>query len=625
VTDAPEREALAQELRAGILVEDAEGIRFASEALLVEAATQRLLETERDRLLANPRACFERLDEIFGNEIGKEEMVCGKVLAELHNAAHLDAFSWGRQAIEAGVGVFDVSHVLDSAISFFDDAKAESIFEFCSGHYERTKNDLAGGLIYGKLGTWLASHLEVARGIKRLYEASPAERSGSLYACALTAAMTHDFAAGHAQAFTAAQAAEALVSGPSLHALGLANYGEPQQRNSLDETIRLCVEIFRTANHPNLQTAVATLTRLLKFDEATVAPLLDEAGRAGTPEALYALSVLLYTEEKTLRDKPWFLPLLMHLTAARTEHAGILRNIDFVLMGWVRDPTRLPHVVTFINTWIARQPADIFKQTGVADAFRSTIHRITELPSALSQILTSWLLDDDRRYPLIASKLVFRLRTEGLAALALDQAILDRLDEAGFRFLVRRILGYLSGDEVLIRLVFSLAHTGDAKARTFGFIRSVYLQHVGYDYPYQTVEFLKQRSADSAETEEVRNLADDVAKTLQSELDALNALPTLKEFMPPSEKSMRFAKERRRQMNEAIEEASKDSIWRQIATHIPLKAGRRTFQRIQGRYTDVTELKSMSHSVALPRSEICDPAGSARERFLMRRAKRDDP
>lgn len=625
LADAGEREALQQELHSGVLVEDADGVRFASEAVLVQGATQCMLETERDRLLASPKACFERLDDIFANEIGKQEMVCGRVLAALHNAGDLDAFSWARLAIEAGVGVFDVLHVLESAVSLFDDAKVESIFEFFCGHYEKTKNDLARGLTYGKLDPWLTGHPQVAHGIKRLHEAQPAERSGSLYACALTATMTDNFAAGHALAFTAAQSAEPLVTGPSLHALGLAKYGEPERRHALDETIQLCARVFRTPNHPNLETAVATLTRLLKFDEAAIVPLLDEAARTGAPEALYALSVLVYTEDKALRDKPWFLPLLMYLTAARTEHAGILHNIDFVLMGWVRDPSRLPHVVAFINAWIARQPAEVFKQTGVADAFQSTIHRIAEIPSALSHILTSWLLHDDRRYSLVASKLVFRLRTEGLAALALDPAILDNLDEAGIRFVVRRMLGYLSGDEVLIRLVFSLAHTRDAKARTFGFIRSVYQQHVGHDYPFQTVEYLKQRSADSAEAEEVRGLADEVAKTLQDELDTLDALPTLKEFMPPSNKSRRFAMERRRQINDAMEEASKDSIWRQIATNIPLKAGRRTFQTIQGRYTDVTELKSISHTVALPRSEICDPAGSARERFLMRRARRDSP
>jgi hypothetical protein len=105
----------------------------------------------------------------------------------------------------------------------------------------------------------------------------------------------------------------------------------------------------------------------------------------------------------------------------------------------------------------------------------------------------------------------------------------------------------------------------------------------------------------------------------------LNALPDLKEFRPTSAKMRRFLKERQRQMNNAIEEASKDSIWRQIVTHIPLKAGRSSFQAIRGRYTNPIELKEMSHSIALPLSEISDPAGAERERRVFRRAKKDSP
>lgn len=625
LADVGGRQTFADAIAAGSLVEDPDGLRFASEAALVEAAAEQMLQTERDRLLANPKACFERLDEIIGNEIGKDHMVCGRVLAALHNAGDLDAFAWARQAIESGVGVFDVLHVLESAVPLFGDAKAESIFEFFCGHYEKTKNDLARGLIYAKLDPWLARNPTVADAIRRLHGAQPTERGGSLYACALNGLMSHDFSAGHAIAIAAAQSPEAFVSGPSLHALGLADYGGADRRAALDQTIELCARIVRDGSHANLETAVATLTRLIPYDEPAVVALLDEVGRAGAPLALYPISNLLWRQAKEHADKGWFRQMLMHLKAARPEHAGILQNIDYLLMGWARDPARLPIAIEFINAWIAAQPAEAIKQLNVADSFQSTVHRIAEIPAALHPLLTAWLIHDDRRYPLIASKLISRLRTEGLGTLALDKAILDGLDEAGFRFLIRRMLGYLSGDEVLIQLVFSLSRTQDAGTRTFGFIRSAYKQHVGHDYPYQTIEYLKGRESDGTEDSEIRKLADEVARTLQDELDALDALPVLKEFMPPSAKTRRFAKERHRQMNEAMEEASNDSIWRKLTTNIPLKAGRRTFQRIEERYTDVMELKSMSHSVALPRSEIFDPAGSARERFLMRRARRDSP
>jgi hypothetical protein len=76
---------------------------------------------------------------------------------------------------------------------------------------------------------------------------------------------------------------------------------------------------------------------------------------------------------------------------------------------------------------------------------------------------------------------------------------------------------------------------------------------------------------------------------------------------------------------ETYEEVSKNSIWRQITTHIPLKAGRRTFQMIDNRYTDPMELKPISASVFLPTSVITDPVREAFDRIIFRRAKRTDP
>jgi hypothetical protein len=210
-----------------------------------------------------------------------------------------------------------------------------------------------------------------------------------------------------------------------------------------------------------------------------------------------------------------------------------------------------------------------------------------------------------------------------VTSLALDPTLIDELDQNGIRFLLRRILGYIIGDEVQIRLVFSLVRTRNGKERTFQWVGTVLRDQVGYDYPGQTIEFLKERQSAKDESDDVNSFCGDIAATLQAQLDALDALPRLKEFRPASSKVRRFAKERRKQMNKAFDEASKDSIWRRLASNVMLKAGRRTFQTINGRYTEPMELKGISHTMALPRSEIADPAGAARERFLYRAAKRD--
>jgi len=589
---------------------------------MVLSATEHFLSADTENLLVSPQSCFERLHDVFTREIGKQHRVSGCVLAELHNAGRLDAFAWGRQAIQAGVNVFDVLHVMEGAIPLFNAARAPEMYEFFSGHYERVKNDLAGGILYVELPLWLARIPDVARALKQMHESSPQERSASLYGCALHGLILHRFNEGFALALEAARSPTPMVSGPALHMLGLVDYDNPPHSEALERVIELCAGIIRTRGHAQLETATRTLGRLLPVAETRIAPLLEEAAKTDVPEALYALSEALFRAQKALGDREWFWPLYLRLTAAKAEHKGVLDNIDMVLMGWIRRPERQDRALEFLNSWIAHQPLDVIRDATMEKLFDATLHHLREQPALLSRAITAWLIHEDMRYPTVAFQMISRLREPGAKSMALDPAIIDTLEANEIRFLVRRILGFIVGDDAQIALIFSLVRTRDSKTRTLGLVMVALRDHVGYDYPYQTMDFLKARQAAESDGD-IRALCGEVIAALETQLAALDALPRLKEFAPVSAKVHRFAKERGKQMNKAFDEASKDSIWRQLTSHVVLKAGRRTFQSIQGRYTEPTELKGISHSMALPRSEISDPAGAARERYLFKTTTKD--
>lgn len=621
--DLAMRDKLMPAIRDGVVLEDDKGLRFASELSMVWAAAQYIVHVEAPLLTSTPKACFERLDELFGKEIDKKHRVSAHVLALLHNDGQLDSYSWGRQAIEAGIGVFAVLHVLEGAVVHFENVCGKSVLQFFVSHYESVRDDFARGLVYPELRAWFARHPDIALEVKGLHEEHPEESSASLYSCTLHGLILSDFQYGFALAAASGKSTDRLIAGPAIYVLGLADYSDPSRRLALDETVKRCAEILQTPEHPLLGTAVKTLSRLITLDENGIAHLINEAGKTAAPEALYALSEFLWREEKSIRKKDWFWSLILHLTSAKTKHKGILQNVDVMLMKWVRDPVQQPRVIEFMEMWISKQSREALKEEGLEGYFSSTVHRLVQQPATLNHALTRWLLHDDDRYPLVVQKWVSRLRPKSANSLELESTIIDKLNRDEMRFLLRRILGYIIGDEAQIRLVFSLTRTVSAKARSFGYVASVLRDQVGYDYPYQTIEYLKERQCADNEAEEVKALCSEIVSELQGQLDVLDALPGLKEFHPSSVKTRQFCKGRRRQMNEAFEEASKDSIWRQIAAHISLKAGQRTFQTIEGRYTDPMELKGMSHSMALPRSEVSDPAGAARERLLYRRAKKD--
>lgn len=609
-------------LRNGLLFEDENGLRFASELILVESAAQYIVRTEGELLSSTPKGCFERLDEIFGKEIGKQDRVSGHVLALLHNAKQIDAYSWARKALEEGASIYDVVHVMEGAVVHLENAIAEPIFEFFASHYE--SNDIARGLLHPKLEAWFTHHPDVACAIKHLHENHPDERSMGLYGCSLHGLILNDFRAGFPLVTEASKSSNLTIAGPALNVLGVVDYHDSSRRAALNETIQICTEIIRTAGHVSLGRGFRALSHLVALDEIVIVGLLEEAARTGRPEVHHALSEFLWMEDKSIGEKEWFWSLTLHLASVKTDCKDILRNIDCMLSHWMRDQSRGQRVVNFLNTWISYQSADDFNEGGIEIYFPSTFHRLANQPAVLSHALTGWLLHDDTRYPLVARKLVSHLRVAGIESLELEHTIIGELSEDEIRFVLRRILGFIYGDDAQIRLVFSLIRTRNAKERTFEHVTSVLQDLVGYDYPYQTIEYLKERQSSTNETAEVKVLCNEIVMELQGRLDALNALPDLKEYRASSIKTYRFAKERRRQMNEAMDKASEHSIWQQITTTIPLKAGRRTFQTINGQYTEPMELKEVSHSAARPRSETSDPLGADRQRRLFRRAKKGD-
>jgi hypothetical protein len=434
----------------------------------------------------------------------------------------------------------------------------------------------------------------------------------------------NDFPGGLALIKEAAISNEPLVSGPAVHALGLIDFSEASRSRALPEAVEVCRRVTETPSHPSLAVAVGALGRLLAFDEG-IANLLNQAGQRGDPQALYALSEFLFLNEEAYGKREWFWGLLRLLVVTKPEHKGILSNIDSVLMRWTQADIHKRDALLFIDAWLSKLTAPDFEAEALNNAFPHTVAQLLTQQETLNKTITDWLLRDDRRFPSAASGIMSHVRIAERGSVGLDCVILDGLTGSELRFLVRRILGYLQGEKILIPLVFSMSFTLNAVERSFGLIKDAFLNYVGYDYPVQTVDYLRAQQNIPQQGEDIRHLCEEVIRELESQMEILHELPVVKELQPPFIKGRRFQKERGRQVSEAFEEAGKTSIWRQIATQIPLKAGRRTFQAVQGQYTDPMELHAFSHSVAIPRREVSDPAGAAMERGLFRMASRDDP
>lgn len=619
------RQLLIQPLHDGVLLDEEEGIKFSDEDYMVELATSRIIKNEKEALLNSPTACFNRLHEIEGTEIGCDNLVSSKVLAKLHNDNEIDAFKYAKDAVRGNVDVFNTIRILAGTIPQLSHGSAPNIYDYFCAIYNRVKNDLAGHLAYNKLPEWLCNKTDIANELKIIHESSPGEDSCSTYCCALQGLIMADFDNGFHDTLKSAKKDNLLIAEPAINTFGVIDYCNGDNYNYLKLVIDLCEDYVNTPNHPKAPIAARTLARLIKMDEDRISKILISASRRHEPEILYMISELVWMNQKELQSREWYWTLFMELANCKSDHIGILRNIDFVLMHITDTTEGQNRIKEFLNSWIANQDVKAFHRSGLSSYFNSTFHKLLKTLDYLYKLITLWLVSENINFGYFAKCTITDLRISEISNIYLHKEVLGSLDDRDIKYLTRHVLGFIYGDDAQISLIFSLAYIDDADKRTFGYINDCFSNVIGYDYPYQTMEFLTAIEDSPDHEDPVKRLASEIRSNIQDYIDKLHALPYLKEYEPDSLKIRQLANIRHKQMNHAFEQANENSIWKQIASTITLKAGRRSFQYIDGQMTGVTELKEISHRSTLPRSEIADPAGTAIERLLYRIVSKDEP
>lgn len=238
-------------------------------------------------------------------------------------------------------------------------------------------------------------------------------------------------------------------------------------------------------------------------------------------------------------------------------------------------------------------------------------------------MITDWMLSDNKRLASAAATLLTHLSARKFKNPEFTTQRLDFLEHNDLLFLARRMLGFVYSEDDLLSLTMSFLKTRSAPQRVFGIARTLFVDELGKDYPSSTIKILES-ACEAAIENEWKDFYTSTASAIKSHISALEALPRLIELCPSPVLQRQFAKARAKQMSKVIEKAREGSIFRQITTEIPIKAGIGWFSFHDGNYTDVMRMQSFSHSVAIPLRETTDPIGSEINRLFLRNIKRED-
>ncbi len=351
--------------------------------------------------------------------------------------------------------------------------------------------------------------------------------------------------------------------------------------------------------------------------------ILQRLALDGDQEVLSAATTALFLKAKELRARGITERWLGLMPALRPEFAGAIRHLDHAMAQLLSERANSPIVVSTLSNWVAKHGQKVPIDSETAELFDNTLRKLSSMEGPWSSLLTDWLLSDVVKHPAALAGMLTQISHHACTDLKLDKLRLDDLSVEDLLFLARRLLGYVHDRAQLTSLALSMLKSTEADRRIYPVLYALLVDEIGYDYPGSTVKACRTAAEDLAAGGHKEFLLQ-VAGAIDKLVEAQTNLPVRNELRPPTRLRRLFARARAKQMNESFETASENSIFRQIATQITIKAGRGTFSYRDATYGPSMKLASMSHSIELPRRETFDPIGNSIRHFGFRLAKREE-
>lgn len=573
----------------------------------------------------NPDVLFAAAHELWRNEIGHRDSASGRLLgfASQNMDVLMEAAKAIRSAQEKAFAVFEILRLLEVALPHLSRISAEAVVAVVDAQHESTKRDMARGMIFSAIERRLRSESIVAWEIWRIARSNMSESRQDLFNIALQALMhTDQQPLALEKARDDADNLDPLVAGAALWTLGRSIQAHELNDEDLNKGIAVLISKASASSTEIRQAATRSLAHASLKDER----LMLELVRLAAEHDEYTLTVI---ADFLFMNQPDFssvshhiVDLLQSLVWLPPAQQHAINNFDWVLHQLYKSTKHRSLVLDCLTKWVVKHGDLNLHGKPLIESFDQTILQICNDESEFRIVITSWLGAEERQLAVACSGFISYLHVHGLKSPAFSREVLNTFSSQDFKFLARRLLGYVISEEALLSLTFSLLETDGAPERSFGLVYSLLTEEVGRDYPHSTMEALnaQQEVASSPKKE----LLAQIHSTLLQRSAAKNDLPRLQELRPPIRLQRAIALNRAREMEQAKELADEKSILRSIATMIPMKAGRGWFSVSNNQVGPTQHLQSFSHSISLPKRALTDPVGYAINGLLYRIAKRGE-
>lgn len=572
--------------------------------------------------LSDSNALFDAAYGLWRNEIGHNDSASGRLLGVVNQ--HLSILVWAAKIIsEKSQRVFDVLHLLEKALPHLLNIRAEEIVAVINAQYEFTKFDMARGMIFNAIELRLQSESQIAWEIWHITRMNMSESMQSLYSAALQALMhTDQQSLALEKARQDAEDNDPLIAGAALWTMGRAIQTHKLNDCDLNACVAGLINKTREAPTEIQQAAISAVAHASLKDERLILELVRLSVEHGDYTLAVIANFLFMNQQDLLVSSPHFKPLLKSLVGLSPSQENAIKNFDWLLNQLYAKSEHRPLVLDCLTEWIIQNGSSSLNNKALIELFDQTIMQIANDQPGFQAVITRWLVAPEKQLAVAIGELIGYLHIHGVKSPTFSPEVLNTFTSQDFRFLARRLLGYVISEESLLSLTFSLLETDNAQERSFAWVYSLLTEEVGRDYGHATMEALKvrQKTANSPE----RDLLIQIHDVLFQRSSAMDNLPRLQELRPPMRLQRAIALNRAREMQSARDAANEKFTFRALFSAVPLKAGTGWFSVRDNQVGPTQTLQSISHSISLPKRALTDPVGYAISGLHYRIAKRDD-
>lgn len=321
---------------------------------------------------------------------------------------------------------------------------------------------------------------------------------------------------------------------------------------------------------------------------------------------IYCLSLL----PKKYFKEDWYNEIFFKFDDSLIANHFRLHSIDTILCAKIL-LSDIIVVEKFLKSLAQKTPIEELKKFDINSVFYNFTTLLHKEPSIAQIIIISMLNDENYSIFIFAIKLLETFQRKDLSynTFSFDSLYSSKLGSFDYVYISKKIIGQLVEFNILCPLIFSILENMDATDFRRGYITTLFLNYIGYNFPKSTIEFLLKKLIFLDINKPKGKYILSLINSIEENIKPKNSLPFLKELMP----DIYISKE----LNSALDNRQKDihdlskqkSVLRQIACQIPIKYGNGMFSysTFSNDYISPVNMVSFGFSIEQPLSEIYSP------------------